>query len=404
MKHQKILLAFSGGLDTSAIVPWLKDTYGADVICYCSDLGNAPDAKFLEAHAKKLGASELIFEDLQNQFVSEFVNPLLRSGALYQDDYLLGTAIARPIIAERVAYWAKQRGATAIAHGATGKGNDQIRFERSWAFLVPEIEIIAPWKIWSYTGRQDLLSYLAQKGHPFEAEEKRYSVDVNLLHRSCEGGILEDISKAFNPKDIYAWTKPIDEVTPEKTQLTLSFVGGVLQKINNETSAPEAMLKRLNEIGGKHGVGVVDLVESRANGIKSRGIYETPGGTIIYKALNALKHACWDRSLMSLSKQISLNYAEKVYDGQWHSQARFAMDAFFTEAAKTLTGDITLQLQQAQITIQSRQSPYSLYDENLVSFEKDPHKLHTAADGYCRTLRLGSWQEGKQQQKLQQKL
>ncbi len=399
-KPKKILLAFSGGLDTTAIVPWLKDTYNAEILCYCCDLGNAPDRAALDAHAKKLGASELIFEDVQNAFVTEFVNPLLRSGALYQDDYLLGTAIARPLIAERVAHWAKQKGADAIAHGATGKGNDQIRFERSWAYLVPEVELIAPWKIWPYTGRKDLLNYLSGKGIAFHAEEKRYSVDTNLFHRSCEGGVLENITEPFDYQDIYAWTKTPDQIGNETTTLTLSFAQGVLQKLNGEAGKPELMLKTLNEIGGRHGVGVVDLVESRTNGVKSRGVYETPGGTLIFNALKALKHMCWDKSLLALSRTLAQTYAEKVYEGLWHSQARYGLEAFFEKISVTLTGDVTLKLVKGQILIASRRSPFSLYDEDLVSFERDPHQLHTAADGYCRTIKLGNWQEGRQQQKL----
>lgn len=400
MTKKKILLAFSGGLDTSAIIPWLKNEHDAEVIAYCSDLGNAPDPEFLESHAKRVGASQLIFEDIREPFVRDFVFPVIRAGAIYQDDYLLGTAIARPIIAERMAHYAKELGATAIAHGATGKGNDQIRFERAWAYLVPEIELIAPWKVWEFKGRDDLLNYLSEQGIPFEAKEKTYSIDTNLYHNSTEGGILESISEAFDPEDIYQWTIPVHKLGNESIDFTLSFKNGMVTAIDGKEMKAHEILTQLNEWGGKHGIGVVDLVESRANGIKSRGIYETPGGTILYKATQALKHVCWGKSLLSFSRQMGQRYAENVYEGLWHSHERYALEAFFNQASQVLEGEIHLRLQGGILLVNGRQSPYSLYDEDLVSFQRDPFGLHEAADGYCRTLKLSSLQEGKQRQKM----
>lgn len=401
MTHKRILLAFSGGLDTSAIIPWLKETYDAEIIAYCSDLGNAPDPEALEKHAKSLGASELIFEDIRLPFVRDFVYPIIRASAIYQDEYLLGTAIARPIIAERMAHWAKEKGVTAIAHGATGKGNDQIRFERSWAFLVPDVEMIAPWKIWDFKGRQDLLQYLNSKGIAFQAEEKKYSIDTNLYHRSCEGGILEKVEQPYATKEIYNWIRDASEVTEEVSELTLDFEKGFATRLNGEALSPEVMLAKLNEIGGQHGIGVVDLLESRTNGIKSRGIYETPGGTLLYKATQTLKHMCWDKSLLSLGRHMSQTYAEKVYEGLWHARSRYALEAFFAEASEVLTGTIKMKIQNATIIFTARQSEFSLYDEDLVSFERDPHGLNEASDGYCRTLKLSNWQEGRQRKKAQ---
>ncbi len=395
MDKKTILLAYSGGLDTSAIIPWLIDTYDAEVIAYCSDLGNAPDGEWLAKRAKELGAKEFIFEDLKEALTKDYVFPAIRAGAIYQDDYLLGTALGRPLIAERIAALAKEYHAFAIAHGATGKGNDQIRFERAWAYLVPEIEIIAPWKIWDFTGRSDLVAYLNAKGFDAYDNETRYSEDVNLLHRSCEGGILEELEKPFDADEVYKWTKPQDACTNDALTISVQFIEGIPTAIDGKALSPATLLAALNAIGGEHGIGVADLVEERTNGIKSRGIYETPGGTILHKCGKVLKHLCWDRPTLKIASQISTEYADLVYDGLWHSDARKAMDAFFGEAAKVLTGTISLQLQNGHIVITGRESPFSLYGKELVSFEEDEHGLNKAAHGFCRTLSFRQSQCGK---------
>jgi len=313
---KKIVLSFSGGLDTSAIVLWLKQTYNAEVIAYCCDVGNLPSEQSLRQRAEELGASDFIFEDLKDTFAKDYVFPLIRSGALYQNEYLLGTAIARPLIAERVAYYARQAKADAIAHGATGKGNDQIRFERAWAYLVPDIELIAPWKIWDYKGRTDLIQYIEAQGFSYKGEvNPRYSVDANLLHNSSEGGILEDLSKPYDAGEIFQFITPPAQVTHDFTDITLEFEQGMPTKLNGKALSPSQMLIELNTIGGRHGIGLVDLVEERVTGVKSRGIYETPGGTVLYKALQNLKQMCWNRNVHSTSTTLSNIYADMVYDG-----------------------------------------------------------------------------------------
>lgn len=393
---KKIVLSFSGGLDTSAIVLWLRQNYNADVIAYCCDVGNLPSEKTLKDRALSLGASDFIFEDLKDVFAQDFVFPLLRSGALYQSEYLLGTAIARPLIAERVAYYAKKSGAQAIAHGATGKGNDQIRFERAWAYLTPELEVIAPWKIWEYKGRQDLINYLKENNVDYVGEvNPRYSVDANLFHNSSEGGILEDITKPYDPKEIFQFIKPPQETNKDFSQITLEFKAGVPVALNGKTLSPAEMLIQLNDIGGQHGIGLVDLVEERVTGVKSRGIYETPGGTLLQKGLMNLKQICWNREVHATAQYLSTIYANMVYDGLWHSDARTNLEAYFTEAGKKLTGTVGMKLGQGQAFITRRESPYSLYSEKVVSFEEDTFGLNKAAKDYCRVLTFAQWQSGQ---------
>jgi len=394
-QKKKVLLAFSGGLDTSAIVPWLKETMNADVICYCSDLGNAPNAKELAAWSKKLGASDFIFEDLKDTFAKDFAFRAVRAGATYQDDYLLGTSLGRPLIAERMAFYAKKLGAYGIAHGATGKGNDQLRFEKSWAYLAPDLKVIAPWKIWEYKGRKDLLAYLKTKGFELSTTEKKHSVDTNLFHRSCEGGILEKPEKEYDPAEIYEWVAPPSNVSTEAFNVQLDFARGYPVKLNGKAAAPAALLAELNRVAGLAGVGVVDLVEERANGIKSRGVYETPGGTVLHAGCKALKHLSWDRSLMTLARTIGSRYGELVYDGEWHTDARKAADAFFDAACETITGRVSLRLQAGQVRVLARQSKYALYDESSVSFESDEHGILKHAEGYSKTVSFKHWVAGR---------
>ena len=386
MAKKKILLAFSGGLDTSAIVPWLIEKYDAEVINYCSDLGNAPDGKFLEQWSRKLGASEFIFEDVKEEFAEKFVYPAIRAGAVYQDDYLLGTALARPLISERIAFFAKKLGCSAVAHGATGKGNDQLRFEKSWAYLLPNVEVIAPWKIWPYTGRKDLVDYLKTKGIEFKDQSKIYSVDVNLLHRSCEGGILENIGEEYDPAAIYEWVKPAKALhdNPVTKTVSIGFESGIPTSINGMQMSPAILLSKLNEFAGAAGIGVLDIVEERTIGIKSRGIYETPGGTLLHLALKSLKHMCWDRQMLNTARHLGQTYADLVYDGVWHSDARPALDAFFIKASETLKGEITLCMESGQVRITKRTSPYSLFNSAAVSFKQDPEGLLKAAAGYSK--------------------
>ncbi len=403
-KSNKVILAFSGGLDTSAIIPWLIENYKLDVVAYCSDLGNSPDGKSLEKWAKELGAVDFIFEDLKDEFASKFAFPAVRAGATYQDDYLLGTALGRPLIAERVAHFAKKMGAVAVSHGATGKGNDQLRFERSWAYLLPEVKMIAPWKIWNYKGRQDLLQYLSQKGFQLDASEKRFSVDVNLFHRSCEGGILENPAQEYSTEQIYEWVKSPNQISTDSFTVDIAFKNGIPVELNGKTMAPAQLLTQLNGIAGQAGVGVIDLVEERANGIKSRGVYETPGGTLLHLACRNLKHLCWDRHLLSVARQLGQQYGELLYDGLWHSDAKCSIDAFFEKASESLNGNITLKLQGGQARVVSRTSSFALYDEKTVSFESDEHDLLKNSVGYAKTLSFKNWLAGRRDAKNQKSL
>lgn len=392
---KRILLAFSGGLDTSAIIPWLKENYHAEVIAYCADMGNSPDGKFLNDWSKKLGASEFIFEDLKDRFASEFAYKAVRAGATYQDDYLLGTALGRPLIAERMAYFAKKLNCDAIAHGATGKGNDQLRFEKSWAYLVPEIEVIAPWKKWNFTGRMELINYLSTKGITFQNTEKLFSVDVNLFHRSCEGGVLENITREYNPEEVYQWVATPDKIMKDSVTVKLTFEQGIPVAINGSNLNPAELLTKLNQIAGASGIGVLDLVEERTIGLKSRGVYETPGGTLLHLACKNLKHLTWDRELLSVARQLANAYGQAIYDGHWHSPTRLAAEAFFQNAARSLNGDITLKLECGQARVIQRQSNYALYDEAGVSFEIDKHQMNKHADGYSKTVCYTPWKSGQ---------
>jgi argininosuccinate synthase len=394
-KKQRVLLAFSGGLDTSAIVPWLQENYNAEVIAYCSDLGNAPDEAYLKEWSAKLGVADFIFEDLKDAFCSDFAFKSVRAGATYQDDYLLGTALGRPLIAERIAFYAKKLGATAISHGATGKGNDQLRFEKSWAYLCPDLQLIAPWKIWDFVGRQDLLKYLSSKGFELSSAEKKYSVDVNLFHRSCEGGVLEDPTKEYDPAAIYEWTTPPSKLTNESISVGIEFKNGLPIAVNGKKMGPAELLTALNTLAGQAGVGVVDLLEERANGIKSRGVYETPGGTVLHIAARNLKHLCWDRPMLNLARTVGETYGTLIYDGLWHSDARLSAEAFFEKASDTLQGEIQLKLQGGQARVVSRTSPTALYDEQAVSFEGDAAGLYKHAEGYCRTVCFSQVRAGR---------
>jgi argininosuccinate synthase len=392
---QKCVLAYSGGLDTSAIIPWLKENYQFDVIAYCCNVGNLPPEQELRDRALQLGAVDFVYEDAEDEFVSDYVYPMLRSGATYFDDYLLGTAIARPLIGARVAAFAQRIGARAIAHGATGKGNDHIRFERAWAYLCPDLEVIAPWKIWSYRSREELIAYLGERGMPWGQGKKTYSVDVNTFHRSCEGGDLETIEKPYAQSDVYEWLS----LNPpsEPTLVTLGVENGLITTLNGKTQSPRQVLEQLNMLGSKYGIGVCDIVEERANGIKSRGVYETPGGTLAHTAIKALRQICWTRELYQTYQPMSDRYGTLVYDGLWFSDARLALEGFFAAASNNLSGSVTLRLQASHCAVLNRESPYSLYNPNVVSFESDSLDIHKAALGYTKILTLSSLLQGQRQ-------
>lgn len=388
------VLAYSGGLDTSAIIPWLIENYDTEVIAYCCDLGSQPEADRMHRNSMAYGAKEFVFEDLKEVFCEDYVFPMLRSGAKYQEDYLLGTAIARPLIAERIAHCAQKHGAQFICHGATGKGNDHIRFEKSWAYLVPDVKIIAPWKTWKFKGRTDLVEYLKTKGFEYKSSvQPEYSVDTNLLHLSTEGGPLENIEVEFKEADVFQWTQA--DVSKEVDTLEIDFENGIPTLVNGNKMQAQDLLDQLNLLGGKHGIGVVDLVEERANGIKSRGIYETPGGTLISFALKQLKQICWSRKLSRTAQMLSQEYGQIIYDGDWHSQSRNAIESFFKEASQSLTGKVVLKLNGSRIQVLKRQSPFSLYSSNAVSFETDQDNFNEASKGYTQFVTHPSRIEGR---------
>ena len=381
--RKKIILAYSGGLDTSALIPWLKENQEADVVAYCCDVGNQPDPQWLRERALYLGACDFIFEDLREKFVNDFVYPMVRAGATYQQDYLLGTAIARPLIAERIAEYARREKATAIAHGATGKGNDHLRFERTWAYLLPNVQVIAPWKEWAFKSRRELKAYLDEKGFKLDlGVAGKYSVDSNLYHCSTEGSVLEDVDREYDPKDVLKWTDLAECAQCPESSFTIQFRKGLPVEFNGKSVEAEALLSQLNALGQKHGVGIVDLVEERANGIKSRGVYETPGGYLLHFATKQLKQICWGKELFRVASGLAAEYGQLIYDGQWHSTSRTAIEAFFARASENLTGEVGVKIVGSNLFVTRRRSPHSLYNAKHVSFEEDGLGFNQASAHY----------------------
>ncbi|MDA9951282.1 argininosuccinate synthase [Oligoflexaceae bacterium] len=387
INSQPIILAFSGGLDTTAIALWLQENYSCEIIAYCAALGNADSPDEIGRHAKRLGIETFIYEDLEEELLADFINPFLKTGASYQSNYLLGTAIARPLIASKIAAVAKKYNAKAIVHGATGKGNDQIRFEKAWSYLVPGVELIAPWKLWDFKGREDLIQYISDKGYDFDFPNKTFSIDENLFHVSYEGGPLESLETSY--EDHLPHLAPV-KTDPE--QWKLSFEAGqmtAVESIGDEGASYQNSLdafKKLNEIGSGFAIGIEDIVEERINGIKSRGIYATPAGTMVKHALDQLKSVCWDYETFQTAQFLAIKYGESVYHGNWFGPAKNSIDAFFSEACQSLNGEITLKISPNTIKVACRKVSLSLYSEDLVSFENDKFGLNAAADGFCKTL------------------
>lgn len=385
---KKVVLAYSGGLDTSIIIPWLKENYGYEVICMAADLGQGEELAPLQEKAIKSGASKLYIEDMREEFVTDFIFPTLKAGAVYEGDYLLGTSFARPLIARRLVEIAEQEGAVAICHGATGKGNDQVRFELGVKALNPDIEIIAPWRIWDLKSRDDCIDYAEERGIPVPVTKDRpYSMDRNLWHLSHEGGDLED---PWNePKrELYLLGVAPEDAPNEATYLELGFEQGVPTSLNGEKMAPVALLETLNQLGGKNGVGIVDMVENRLVGMKSRGVYETPGGTIMYTAHHALEHLTLDRLTLHYKEQIALKYAELVYDGVWYSPLREALDAFVNVTQKNVTGTVRVKLYKGNCTSAGVKSPYSLYNEAYATFGEEGVYDQKDAGGFINLFGL----------------
>jgi argininosuccinate synthase len=383
---RKIVLAYSGGLDTSVILRWLRDYYQCEVVAYCADVGQAEELAGLEPKALATGASKLHLVDLRDEFASDFVFPILRAGAIYEGYYLLGTSIARPAIASKQAEIARAERADAVAHGATGKGNDQVRFELTFARLAPELKIVAPWRHpdWRFNGRADLINYAAEKKIPITATaEKPYSMDRNLVHVSYEGGILEDPWKEPY-SDMFRMTVAPEAAPdrPEYVEVEYKSVDPIA--INGERLKPAALISRANEIAGRHGVGRVDLVENRYVGIKSRGVYESPGVTILGHAHRAVEQLTLDREVMHLRDSLISRYAEMVYYGYWFAPEREALQALVDDTQKNVTGTARLKLYKGGVSIAGRKSPYSLYDPKIASFEEAGGYDQADAEGFIR--------------------
>jgi argininosuccinate synthase len=389
-KIKKIVLAYSGGLDTSVMLRWLKERYGCEVICYCADVGQGEELSGLEEKALATGAAKLYVEDLREEFVREYVWTAVKANAVYEGVYLLGTSLARPVIAKRQIEIARRESADAVAHGATGKGNDQVRFELTYYALQPDIKVIAPWREWEFKGRSDLISYSKDHHIPITAtQEKPYSTDHNLMHISYEGGILED-PWAEPPEDIFQLTRSPENAKAEAEYVELSFQQGEAVAINGDELGPVALLESLNKLGAEHGIGRVDLVENRFVGMKSRGVYETPGVTILQVAHRALESITLDREVMHLRDSLSVKFAESVYYGFWFAPEFELMRKMVDETQTKVTGDVRLKLFRGNAIVAGRRSPYSLYDEKVATFEADTVYNQRDAEGFIKlnALRL----------------
>jgi argininosuccinate synthase len=370
-KINKVVLAYSGGLDTSAMLLWLKETYDCEVVCFCADVGQGEELSGLEEKAKATGASKLYVEDLREEFVRDYAWTAVKANALYEGVYLLGTSLARPVIAKKQIEIAVKEGAEAVAHGATGKGNDQVRFELTYYALKPDVKVIAPWRDWEFKGRADLIAYCERHNIPVTATaEKPYSMDRNLMHISYEGGILEDPWTA-PPEDIFIMTKSPERASDKAEEIVLTFEKGEPVAINGERYGAVDLLSTLNHIGGSHGIGRVDLVENRFVGMKSRGVYETPGVTILQAAHRALESITMDREVMRLRDSLSTKFAESIYYGFWFAPEFEILRGMIDQTQKNVSGDVRLKLYKGSATVTGRRSPYSLYKERVVTFEDD---------------------------------
>ncbi|MFZ2488051.1 MAG: argininosuccinate synthase [Anaerolineae bacterium] len=385
---KKVVLAYSGGLDTSVIVPWLRNNYGCEVICFTANLGQGEELGGLEEKAIASGASKIYIEDLREEFITDYLYPMLQMGAVYERKYLLGTSIARPLIAKRMVDVAELEGADAVAHGSTGKGNDQVRFELTVMALNPRLRVIVPWREWSIRSRKDALDYAAEYKVPVTATEKSiYSRDRNLWHLSHEGGLLED---PWNEPEepMYQWTTSPLDAPNEPEEVVIDFQSGIPKRINGVARGPISLVDQLNTLGAKHGIGRVDLVENRLVGMKSHGVYETPGGAILYAAHEALEELCLDKLTLQYKQQMALKYAELVYNGQWFTPLRRAMDVFVQNTQENITGSVRLKLYKGNIILVGRQSPYSLYREDYATFGEEDVYDQKDASGFIKIFGL----------------
>ena len=387
-KAKKVVLAYSGGLDTSIMIKWLKDNYHCEVICFAADVGQEEELEGLKEKALKTGASQIFIEDLTEEFARDFLFPMIKSGAVYEGQYLLGTSVARPLIAKKQVEIAKKVGADAVAHGATGKGNDQVRFELTYKALAPELKIIAPWREWELGGREEEIDYAQKNNIPIPVSKKKpYSSDRNLWHISYEGGVLED--PWFEPQENMFLLTTAPEKAPNTPEyLEVGFDKGGPISLNGKKLAPVKLLQDLNKLGGKHGVGRVDIVENRLVGIKSRGVYETPGGTILYAAHRALESLTLDRETLHYKQLIAQRYAELVYYGQWYTPLKEALDAFIEKTQANVTGTVRLKLYKGNCTVSGRKSPNTLYHPQLATFEAEAVYNQKDAEGFINLFGL----------------
>ena len=392
--REKVVLAYSGGLDTTAIIPWLKENYDYDVVCVCANVGQGNEIDGLAERAKLSGAEKLYIEDLTDEFVDDYVLPCVQADAVYENKYLLGTSMARPVIAKRLVEIARKEGAVAICHGATGKGNDQVRFELTIKALAPDIKIIAPWRCndtWKMQSREDEIEYCKQHGIdlPF-ASDSSYSRDRNLCHISHEGLELEDPSNEPNYDHLLVLGNSPEKAPEDGEYITLSFEKGKPVALNGEKMKASDIIKKLNELGGKHGIGIVDIVENRVVGMKSRGVYETPGGTILMEAHKQLEELILDRDTMAFKKTIDAKFADVVYEGKWFTPLREALQAFVESTQEYVTGEAKMKLYKGNIIKAGTTSPYSLYNESLASFTTGDLYDHHDAEGFINLFGLSS--------------
>jgi argininosuccinate synthase len=384
---KKAVLAYSGGLDTSIIIPWLKETYGCEVIAMIGDVGQQEDLDAARKKALATGAAKATIEDLREEFITEYIWPTLRAGAVYEHKYLLGTSFARPVIAKRQVEVALAEGADAVAHGCTGKGNDQVRFELTYKALGPNLQILAPWREWKISSREDAIAYASAHGVPVEQSKANiYSRDRNIWHLSHEGGVLEDPANAPD-EAMWQWIAPPEKAPDKAAEIEIGFEAGTPVSVNGKRLGPIALLTELNRVAAEHGIGRIDLVENRLVGMKSRGAYETPGGTLLVAAHRELEALCLDRETAHYSQLLSLRYAEMVYYGLWFTALREALDSFFSTAQQRVTGAVGLKLHKGNLTITHRTSPYSLYQTDLASFSMD-HYNPKDAEGFINLFAL----------------
>lgn len=387
-KAKKVVLAYSGGLDTSVIVPWLKNNYGCEVVCVCANLGQEDELDGLEEKALASGASKVYIEDVREEFITDYIFPLIRSGAIYERKYLMGTSVARPLIAKLQVKVAELENADAVSHGATGKGNDQVRFELTYMALNPKLQVIAPWREWEIRSREDALAYAAEYNVPVTATEKSiYSRDRNLMHISHEGGILEN--PWLEPEEsMYMLTNSPEKAPDEPEYVEIEFVEGIPKKINGTAMGPISIMYTLNDLGSKHGIGRTDLVENRLVGMKSHGVYETPGVSILMAAHQALEELTLDRDTLHYKQILALKYADIVYNGRWFTPLREAMDAFMDKTQENNTGTVRLKLYKGNIITVGRQSPYSLYREDYATFGEEDVYNQKDAEGFIKLFGL----------------